>query len=210
MTVDLASHINGRLDVSATACSGCHGDPNRVAVPGADGAVTAAPPRTVTIGRVAGAHLAHVNKAGGVGSSASMRCANCHASPDARHPSGTVNVSFGALAVTGGAAPGYTSGACAATYCHGNWAGTSYARYGLGATPRWTDTGTAGCGTCHGVPPAAPHTQRTDCGNCHPGYTSTSVNASLHLNGAADVAGLTCTSCHGDVARTPVPGADRT
>jgi predicted CxxxxCH...CXXCH cytochrome family protein len=181
---------------------------NRVAVPGADSAVAAAPPRTAT-GAPAGAHLAHVNKAGGFGSASSMRCANCHLTADPVHPSGGApSVRFGAVAVTGGAVPTYAAGTCAATYCHGNWAGTTYARYGLGAAPRWTDVGTAGCGTCHGAPPAAPHPQRSDCGGCHPGYTATTVSATLHVNGVADVEGLSCTSCHGDVERTPVPGAD--
>jgi len=44
----------------------------------------------------------------------------------------------------------------------------------------------ASCDSCHGVPPVAPHVARTDCGTCHPGYTSTSVVPAVHMNGTVD------------------------
>lgn len=65
------------------------------------------------------------------------------------------------------------------------------------------------CGTCHAIPPALGahlfHTF-TSCATCHgPGYSNTTVNAALHMNGARDVVisiwsptTRSCTaSCHG-------------
>jgi predicted CxxxxCH...CXXCH cytochrome family protein len=66
----------------------------------------------------------------------------------------------------------------------------------------------AACGTCHGVPPPAPHLQRTDCGSCHPGATSTSVDVPTHVNGTIETIALSCTTCHGDATRVLVAGAD--
>jgi predicted CxxxxCH...CXXCH cytochrome family protein len=56
--------------------------------------------------------------------------------------------------------------------------------------------GTAACGSCHGIPPPAPHAQSTSCGSCHPGYSATSVNAATHQNGKVDVNAQACGSCH--------------
>ena len=52
------------------------------------------------------------------------------------------------------------------------------------------------CNACHGVPPAAPHMQTLACGNCHDGYTYSSVNPLNHLNGSLDVS-FVCGACHG-------------
>lgn len=57
------------------------------------------------------------------------------------------------------------------------------------------------CTSCHGAPPAAPHPSRTDCGSCHDGYTATSANPALHLDGKVEIAGYACTGCHGDPSR---------
>lgn len=49
----------------------------------------------------------------------------------------------------------------------------------------------AACGTCHAIPPAlGAHSFHafTTCATCHgPGYSSTTTNAALHMNGAKDV-----------------------
>jgi predicted CxxxxCH...CXXCH cytochrome family protein len=104
---------------------------------------------------------------------------------------------------------------CASTYCHGATLGAG----GSNQAPSWTGgSAQAACGTCHGIPPPAPHTAATTCGDCHTGYTATSVNVALHLNGtidatsahpagwsakeqhgyAANRSGFTsCKSCHG-------------
>ena len=70
--------------------------------------------------------------------------------------------------------------------------------------PVWTQARAASCGTCHGLPPAAPHPDvgaGSNCGSCHTGYTATTVNLATHVDGKVDVANLTCSSCHGDPAR---------
>ncbi len=191
-------------------CSACHGDPTRTAVDGADVHVNAAPPvdtKGQTSSDAVGAHIAHVNP--GVGAlSRPVACAECHVVPtSADHQNGTVDMAFGALAKTGGASPSWNapSLSCSATYCHG-----TFAKYGLAATPIWNAPATGQCGTCHGIPPALAtgHPQNTNCGACHPGYSSTSVNTTLHVNGVKDIGGAACTSCHGDAGRTPVAGAD--
>jgi hypothetical protein len=49
-----------------------------------------------------------------------------------------------------------------------------------------TATFRSSCDACHGMPPAAPHVARSDCDTCHPGYTATSVDPALHMNGTVD------------------------
>ncbi len=98
----------------------------------------------------------------------------------------------------------------------------THSSLGAGGTitaPSWTLGATQDAsGTCHGLPPPAPHSTSTACGTCHAGYTSTSVNLATHINGVVDVtsnhpagwadktqhgyqANLTglagCKSCHG-------------
>jgi hypothetical protein len=73
------------------------------------------------------------------------------------------------------------------------------------------------CTSCHGMPPTTvnkngaltthPASTGTDCGNCHTGYTATTVNVALHVNGTVD-ATVSCTSCHGNSARVLASGAD--
>ncbi|GEJ57060.1 hypothetical protein AMYX_18010 [Anaeromyxobacter diazotrophicus] len=207
--IDLAGgkHLNGVVDFGGgEACSACHGDGTRVAVAGADPLVRAAPPGTVT-GAAAGAHLAHVNGEG-TPLRPPLACAECHARSAAEvqgeHPDEKVDVDFGPLAAGLGAAPAWdaASGSCAATYCHG-----ATLSGGKHPVPLWNGgSAEAACGNCHGVPPPAPHPPNSSCGTCHPGYTSSSVNAALHVDGKLDVAGLTCSSCHGS-ALNPAPPA---
>jgi hypothetical protein len=62
------------------------------------------------------------------------------------------------------------------------------------------------CQACHGVPPPAPHEARLDCGTCHRGYASDSVDAAIHMDGKVDFmhggscggqpSSSTCTDCH--------------
>jgi hypothetical protein len=71
------------------------------------------------------------------------------------------------------------------TWCHGT------------ATPVWTQTGSAACGSCHGIPPATPvHASATSiatCATCHPRVVDTVGNflftggVSAHLDGDIDV-----------------------
>jgi predicted CxxxxCH...CXXCH cytochrome family protein len=188
-----------RVQVSASrsggACLVCHG-----------GALdeTGAPPldtrgRSDTALPSVGAHRAHV--------AAGLDCTACHPKPASvvadGHLDGRVDLRFGARATAGGTLdPSFdaTTFACANVYCHGAFRGGRAAN-----APRWTRVGAgeAACGTCHGLPPprSAGHPQRTACGDCHPGYTSSSVVAETHLDGTVQFGALSCTACHGDSTR---------
>lgn len=191
----------------STSCTFCHGDR-------ASG--RASPPldtqgRTTTANVSVGVHASHV----GTTIAAPIACAQCHPArgdviTDAAHVDGAAGaeVAFGALARTGGAAPAYTrtsatQASCAASYCHGNFSG------GAHATMSWTSTAQVGCTSCHGLPPSTGHHgdhSGRSCGDCHPGYTRTTVNAASHVNGTRQVGNLVtswnatsraCVGCHG-------------
>ena len=92
---------------------------------------------------------------------------------------------------------------CSSTYCHGSFVG------GNGANPiTWGAAGKLTCTSCHGAPPAvATHPANPGtCGDCHPGYTNTTVNVALHVNGQLDggeSSGATpCLNCHKTDAAT--------
>jgi predicted CxxxxCH...CXXCH cytochrome family protein len=188
-------HVNGQVDVANLSCTSCHGDPGRATN-------AAAPPRgtrgeTAASARAVGAHAQHLTASP---LRAALACSECHVVPaSTSHTNGAVEVAFGALARTGGAAPAWNGATCSGTYCHGNFRNGNASN-----APLWTrvDGTQAACGTCHGLPPGGTHPQGvTQCGSCHDGYTPSSVNAALHMNGGVDVKNLTCTSCHGDAAR---------
>ncbi|WP_242343295.1 CxxxxCH/CxxCH domain c-type cytochrome [Anaeromyxobacter terrae] len=181
------------------SCSRCHGS-----------ADNAAPPLSVTGGRdasdpVVGAHQVHLQ---GGPLRAPLACSDCHVVPQTADAAGHIDgehgtVTFGALALTGGASPRWTreTGTCSGTYCHG-------ATLGGGAlvAPVWNrGAGEAACGACHGLPPPKPHVQNPDCGRCHLGYTATSVVAATHVNGKVDVKPLECNTCHGSATSSAPP-----
>lgn len=176
-TVNLAQHVNGTVEVTAMACNSCHGNAQNAAPPTGTGGETA--PTSPAVG----AHQQHLS--GGT-FSGPLACEECHVVPTAMgHADGAVQLAFGPLARTGGAAPAWdpATRTCSASYCHGQFAGGA-----LLNTPSWTtvDGTQAACGTCHGTPPPAPHTASTGCGGCHEGYTSTSVNLATHVNGTVE------------------------
>jgi predicted CxxxxCH...CXXCH cytochrome family protein len=206
-TVVQASHVDGKVDLAAMTCTTCHGTASRTSIAGADPNQAAAPPvdshsHTALATRGVGVHVQHVNKA--TYRSAPITCSECHfnAVPTSMlHSDGTVQFAFGALARTsswGGVtpAPAWNGTTCAGTYCHGNF------KNGTAATVTWAQAGGVTCGSCHALPPAGGHVQNSACGNCHVGYTSTSVNKALHMNGALDVNAMTCTSCHGSAGKS--------
>ena len=226
-TVNLATHMNGVLDIPTVTCSGCHGDSLRAPVATAtavdvDGnpLVKAAPPTDTDglfVSTAVGAHLAHVSQgdtaAPGALSSA-LACVNCHVVPTSKtHATGTVDITFGGIATTDGATPSYdrATASCAASYCHGGFPG------GNGANPvSWTGTGKLGCTDCHAAPPPANatshHPPNPTCGTCHPGYSAsipTAVVQATHVNGTPDHTPATgCTQCHGDVTASGVANTD--
>jgi predicted CxxxxCH...CXXCH cytochrome family protein len=198
--VNLATHVNGRLDLVSLTCWTCHGDPARppsLANPD----LPAAPP-TDTLGQEVsarvGAHQAHLTDGA---LRVALPCTECHVVPASldAHPTGTTELAWNPLLAAKGTSPSYAGGTCASTYCHGATLGAD----GTNHAPRWTGgPAEAACGTCHAVPPPVPHVQNSDCGRCHPGYSSSQVNVATHVNGRLDLLPLTCTSCHGDPART--------
>jgi predicted CxxxxCH...CXXCH cytochrome family protein len=197
-TIDPTKHVNGVLD-SSIGCTTCHGTPG----------VNAAPPLDTTgqasTGLVSvGAHQAHVTA---TPLHTAIDCAQCHPNNTSiAHSNGTVDMTFGALA---GAGTVWTraSATCASDYCHG---GTTALKGGGKTTPVWTtvDGTQKTCTSCHGNPPPVPHVQNTSCGQCHPGYTNSTVTAATHVNGTVDLLPLTCTSCHGTAGVNPAPPAD--
>jgi predicted CxxxxCH...CXXCH cytochrome family protein len=192
-----------------TNCSFCHGDRTQKAgYAGGANPLPSAPPDDVagrlsgTNGSATGAHAIHLQ---GSSLASPFACGQCHVVPvapavhgvgdirlTALHVNGNVALAFGSLA--GGAAATWnaTQHRCS-TYCHG-----STLDGGGVKTPTWTQSdGTAtACNACHGAPPPSPHPSGTQCGVCHPGYTSTSVVATTHVNGVLDVIGQGCGTCH--------------
>ncbi len=166
------------------------GDPNR-------GGGVADPVRV-------GAHTAHVAQSD---LAPELGCAVCHVTPASIFAPGhvddqtTAQVVFGGLAVNGRTpAPTWsrTSATCSNTYCHG--AGMTG---GTGGTPDWTKVGQgeAACGTCHGIPPLAPHpvvdttAGLAPCSTCHPltidatGRLIPPREGGKHLNGTLEAMG---------------------
>jgi predicted CxxxxCH...CXXCH cytochrome family protein len=164
---------------SAPACAGCHGPSWKTSCTmchGGTDSQTGAPPKA-TWGNGSdpvrvGAHASH-----GAGSAIAppFDCGVCHVKPAdalaAGHIDGpTATVPFGGLGSNGGN-PVWdrASASCASTYCHG-----ATLSGGSNTTPNWTSVGQgqADCGTCHGIPPPAPHpavaTGLPGCNACHP------------------------------------------
>ncbi len=204
-SVNPALHLNGAVDVMGLTCSSCHGTSTRQ--PTAQNPQLAAAPPMDTLGNVdpsspgVGAHQRHLT-AGAAGNA--IACTECHVVPTSTaHSNGVDDVTFGPLATAAGAlAPAWSAAglSCSSTYCHGSFknGNATYA-------PSWTAPAANACGTCHTLPPGGTHPKSTSCGSCHDGYSATSVNPALHLNGAVDVKPLGCTSCHGTPSRLPTP-----
>jgi hypothetical protein len=83
------------------------------------------------------------------------------------HSTLPLNLTWSALATGNGTTtPSYSGGSCSAVYCHGSYSGqftyqptgtdptvtqpTTVTYQGLAASPSWS--GTAPCGSCHGIP----------------------------------------------------------
>jgi predicted CxxxxCH...CXXCH cytochrome family protein len=177
-------------------CVGCHGG---------TGNQTGAPPRT-TWGNSAdavrtGAHTTHV---AGNARSPAFDCNVCHVKPADALAAGhidstpTAELTWGGLAVTGGAAPTWnrTAATCSNTYCHGRFNNGNAT-----AAPVWTGTNQGACGSCHGLPPGGTHpavgTALAGCSACH-NQTMTAAGALIapsaggkHLDGLIQATGGT-------------------
>ena len=208
--------LDGVGGSARTSCAQCHGatwKTNCVMCHGGTDNQTGAPPKT-TWGNTGdavrvGTHTAHVAATHGL--AAAVACATCHAQPAdalaAGHvDGGTSEVIFSGRAVQGTTTAAWTraTATCSNTYCHG-----ATLSGGTAKSPVWTTTnGTPrACGACHGAPPPAPHSTSTACGSCHSGYTATTVNAAIHINGVIEATGMTCTSCHGTAGQTATQAA---
>jgi predicted CxxxxCH...CXXCH cytochrome family protein len=181
-----ACHATAGFSTWVTDCTFCHGDRTS----GAQSPPLDVQGRTDATNVSVGAHGAHV----GATLANPIACTACHPArsgsvlADAGHTDGdgVAEITFGGIATTAGATPTYTrasdtSSSCAATYCHGRFAG------GANATVSWTSTEDLGCTSCHGSPPPSPHPTSTACGTCHAGYTQTTVNPATHVDGILQI-----------------------
>ncbi len=148
-------------------CTRCHGGQDNQ---------TGAPPLSVRGLSDRGAldveaHTAHVT-AGALG--LALECRECHPDPrfgSTEHMDSRVEVEFGDLARTGGAAARFDAAAatCSNVYCHG-----AFRNGNAQNAPDWTQVGNGqgACGTCHGLPPSGGHPivagVLTRCAACHP------------------------------------------
>jgi predicted CxxxxCH...CXXCH cytochrome family protein len=188
-----------------TNCVFCHGAPGRVGhLAGTDPLLAAAPP-VGTAGESAssqpavGAHQAHVDPPASGALSRPVSCLTCHPAPlpvDVTHVDGSPTpVVLSGLAVADGlSGASYAGGSCATTYCHGSSLGS-----GSVTSPGWTaGPAAAACGACHAVQPGLlterhythVNDEGASCGDCHSGYSLSSVSLDLHVNGTRDVGGL--------------------
>ena len=124
----------------------------------------------------------------------------------------------GSLASANGAQGTFnaTAQTCSNVYCH---AGGPLLLIGGGTVPLpvWNPPSAITCGGCHSAPGAGAPTPwhpavatGVQCAICHPGFTNTTVNVPLHVNGVANltVPSMTtsCSACHGDASRVLPPG----
>jgi predicted CxxxxCH...CXXCH cytochrome family protein len=182
-TPDPASQPPPNSDPQAGCALGCHGTDS-----------SNAPPTSIS-----GAPTWHRQ----------IECADCHVVPETASAPGHIDgdnkaeVTFAMIAGPNAA----WSGTTCTTQCHG-----SATLGGAHSTPLWTqvDGSQSTCGSCHGVPPPAPHPTDSNCASCHPTMEEGSLtfrDPASHINGVVDVIqGATgCTSCHGSPASSAPP-----
>jgi len=187
------THLDGNPNSSITGCTGCHGDASRSESVSLN---QAAPPKDLLrrdASDKVGAHQAHLHA--GLLASA-FTCDTCHVVPgDQAHATanlGDAKVRFTGLGAKNPGA-GFAGGTCSGVYCHGaTLSGGTKKTTGV----LWAGgTAEAACGTCHGFPPPAPHTQTpttaAQCNACHPGTVNAdgSINRAGHVNGSVEANG---------------------
>jgi predicted CxxxxCH...CXXCH cytochrome family protein len=202
--------------VDAGPCGVCHGS-----------AANPAPPKdlkghTQTTYPGVGAHQSHLASSTW---HLPVSCDQCHPMPKIpsydpavpTHMSGAADIVWGPVAKQGA----YDTSArrCSGTYCHGGTMLPDTPGASTTRAPDWikVDGTQAKCGqACHSLPPGGYHSPSTSCPTCHGPVISQFdplkpdaavwANAALHVDGKIDLAGVVCTSCHGDSAKgTPAP-----
>lgn len=196
-------HVDGEIQVVTADCSACHGQGDDPAPP----VDLAGSEDRASLG--VGAHQRHLS---GGDSSRPLACEECHLVPtlpeDEGHlDDGIAEVIFSGVGLTGERSPSWSrqSGSCVDSWCHGP---VDVAR----ESPPWTSEEVLACDACHGAPPAAPHPQLSDCGDCHETAASgdSIANRALHVDGTLQVSDEPeCHACHGDDS-TPAPPLDTT
>lgn len=184
--IDRALHVDGVVQfIPEPPCNRCHGDDSSAAPP------VALSGETSTSAPGVGAHRAHLN---GSGSARAVSCETCHVVPSTWISPGHVDdttpaeVVFSGIAVLWNAQPAYTNGRCADTYCHGASFVSGNASGGSLTEPSWTtvDGSQSACGTCHALPPPAPHPDNADdCSACHQNVDASRnfTRPDLHVDG---------------------------
>lgn len=170
---------NGPVD---RTCTNCHGDSSR----GGDQVSQAAPPfdlhgNTDVRFPGVGSHQRHLT---GSEKFPKVSCDTCHKVPKVvlspGHDDGTTQVI--APALDGGLAYDRLRGTCGGGTCH-------QVASGVWTQPR---SSADACGSCHGVPPPAPHPQAGACEACHGPLT-----AATHVDGEITRVAERCDVCHG-------------
>jgi predicted CxxxxCH...CXXCH cytochrome family protein len=185
-----------------TRCATCHGDPEREG----DYLERAAPPRDMSGASETnfpgvGAHQIHLRAGADHGP---VACQECHVVPDSTDAPGhddsarPAEITFGALARTGERQPQYDAAVktCESSYCHGS------------AKPLWTEPRDKACGTCHDLPPAAPHPQSDKCSACHGEVIDAErkfIHPERHVDGVVDYVAGDCQICHGNADNAAPP-----
>lgn len=189
----------------ALSCTSCHGDSER----GDPAPPSDARGRTATSEVTVGAHQAHLWSSTW---RRDLACEECHRVPDAVNAPGHIDggpaeLAFGLLAAAGDASPLWNRSAatCEGVYCHGATLGG-----GTHPNPVWTqvDGSQSACGSCHSLPPPAPHTPSTRCADCHGTVVNAArdfVDPTLHINGQVELSYTGCSACHGSDANAAPP-----
>jgi len=202
----LERHEAPAEDPDVARCTSCHGDPERAG----DYVLRSAPPKDL-LGQSepgyfgVGAHQIHLNASA---THAAFPCTECHVVPDSVEAPGhaddarPADVTFGPIAKTGGLEPYYSEAprTCINSHCHGDgW-------------PVWSEprTSAEACGSCHGLPPPAPHPQSENCSVCHGEVIDADrqfIAPARHVDGIVDYDAGDCQQCHGG-DENPAPPLD--
>ncbi|MEP7051298.1 MAG: CxxxxCH/CxxCH domain-containing protein [Pseudomonadota bacterium] len=183
--VDRTRHVDGVVDVSfSSSCTSCHGSSNSAPPNGVNN-------ETSTDSAAVGAHQAHLN----TGDRArAVQCSDCHVVPRRPLDPGHIDtplpaeVTFSSVASAFLGTPAYQNGSCVQVSCHGGKFPGTHRSGGSNVSPVWTqvDGTQATCGSCHSLPPPAPHPYQNDCSTCHedmaPGNLTFS-HPELHVDG---------------------------